>query len=125
MTPLHIPQGTTFRAAGRVEMGGAIVDLTGATARFQARADTESATALIDIAATCAGVTGMVSIEIPPATSSAWGAMSAWGLRRDLLVDGVVRSGPSAVWALEVTLASGETIRPDEGVLVVSREVVR
>ena len=109
---LKIPQGETYRHTFhyRDSVTGAIIDLTGYTARMQIRASVESATKLYDSTTlgdiTVSGSFGDVLLEIPAAVTTAW-------------------TFRNAVYDLEIIDGSGKVTRLVQGTVIVSPEVTR
>jgi hypothetical protein len=107
-----IEQGATFKLSlvWKTSLGGPI-DLTGYTARMQARAAVTAAAALIDLTTanngiTLGGVTGTIDIKISAAITASLNV-------------------PRGVYDLEVVSPAGDVTRIIQGAFTVSKEVTR
>lgn len=107
---LRIKQGETWRRTYPLyDAAGAPADLTSAIVRGQIRATRGSGTALHSWSNQDDSVTlepGQITLHVPAAVSSAW----TWTAGR---------------WDLELTDASGDTVRVVEGVVLVDPETTR
>lgn len=109
---LPIYQGATFRKRLRwVSPSGTPVDLTGCTARMQARPEKGSDTVLMDLSTSNGGITlGGTSGYIDLYLNHAATKLMEW---------------ESAVHDLEITHPNGDVTRLAEGSIGVSKEVTR
>lgn len=110
---LVIEQGATLDRTFKWKDGeGALVDLTGYTARCQVRASYTSETKILDLTTENSGIelggaAGTIRLKVSAATTA---AISLTGL---------------GVWDLELVSPSGVVTRLLEGRVVLSREVTR
>lgn len=110
---LKIIQGATFPKVLRwiAPDKTTPIDLTGCTARMQARSEIESPTVLLELTTENGGIVidgpaGKLALHISPADTAA----IAW---------------ESGVWDLEVVHPNGDVTRLAQGSISVSREVTR
>lgn len=135
MTNMILDQGADWRRGWTYRnAAGALVDLTGATVRFQARVGGPEGTALIDLdnstkgGITVGGASGTIDLVVLGGTSTAWTLPTTnQGSVSEAQSDGSLRTatGTLLVWALEATLNGGALVKLDEGVMVIVREIVR
>lgn len=135
MTDVILDQGATWRRRWTYANSNLTpIDISGASARFQARAgDAEGAVVFnLDSLAkggiTIVGASGAVDVVVSDAISSAIDFASLpHGSCFELQGDGTMRSanGGKCVYAVELVLPSGDVIPMDSGKLIVVREVVR
>lgn len=108
---LYIERGATFVDEIIWKAAGEPVDLTGATAKWQVRAEADATVVLLE-ASTADGritlntVPGQVRIEVPASVTSE-------------------QSWQRGVHAIEITMANGFVRRLYEGKIKTSKEVVR
>lgn len=115
--PIHIIQGSTWEATLDAE-----VDLTGATGSLQIRWPHDDALAL-SVTPSLGGVTRLVQVVIPAATSSAvvtTGRRPGLTTYEDRLTRAYALEG-----ALEIVLASGRTVTPWRGLVWLIPEIVK
>ncbi len=133
MNNLILDQGSTFRRNWTYQTAlGAPIDISGAVVRFQARLSNTEGVALIDLdsagkgGVTLGGAAGTIDILVTASASAAYALSATSSTVSELQGDGSMRSaqGFLLVWALEMDLG-GDTIRLDEGQMVITREVVR
>ena len=108
---LCIPQGATFTKVIRWKQNGALVDLTGYTARMQVRATTEAASSLIELTTengriSLGGTAGTITLNIS-ATDTA--ALTAG----------------RGVYDLELVAPNGTVFKPVGGVVTIPRNITR
>lgn len=115
-TLLYFQQGATERRSWVID---GTDDLTGASARFTAKAGGQ---VVLSINPALVPASRTISMEVSPATSRAW-SLAGWGSEVSDLDGATVISGYRAEWQMELTLADGTVWRVDEGRLVVSPEL--
>ena len=111
LPPITIYQGATFLYNAEWRAGGALVDLTGCTARMQVRSEVESPTVLLNLTTenggiTLGGLAGTINLFISDADTSA----IDWD-------DGV--------FDIEIAFPNGHVYRMAYGRISVSPEVTR
>ena len=117
---IAIEQGATWQRTLTITDDGVALNLTGYTARMEVRANVGNTGApLIDLPGaagtlTLSGVTGIITIVLPAATTKA-------------LVAPNMTPGfqPYGVWSLELTDGSGVVTRLLEGAVTLSPEITR
>jgi hypothetical protein len=104
---LNIDAGATFSVEfAYTNNDGSIFDLTGFTAKMQLRDQPTAATVVLEITPTLTIATGIIGVSISAAQTAAL-------------------TNSRYVYAIELYGAGGLTIRPVEGYINVSAEVVR
>jgi hypothetical protein len=93
-------------------------DLTGATVRFVAKV---AGQVVIDEVLQLSASTRLALAPFPAAQSSAWN-LATWPRQR-VTTGNVSQAAHRAEWQIEITLASGRTERPDDGILLVVPEL--
>jgi hypothetical protein len=134
MTNLILDQGATWvRIWTYQDSVGLPINLTGASAAFQARFGTAEGSLAFDLntgakgGVVLGGALGTITVTIADTLSSALGIVNApQGACAEDQGEGTTRNstGVLCVWAIELTIP-GQVIRLDEGTLCITREVVR
>jgi hypothetical protein len=106
-----MPKGSTFSRTLTYKLGGSAVNLTGYTARMQARSSVTSATIVLDLTTanskiTLGGAAGTIQLNLTATETSA-----------------ITKT--SLAYDLELVSAGGEVTRLVEGQIVLTPEVTR
>jgi len=134
MSNLILDQGATWVRIWTYQTAlGVPIDLTGASAAFQVRRTNTEGVVVFDLdsiskgGVVLGGALGTITVTIPDAMSS---ALNLAGYQSDTCSenqgDGTTRTVTAfmCVWGIELTI-SGQVIRLDEGILGITREIVR